>query len=249
MTSNDTEQTDRIYSEYRERIADFVFDERVVSVFDDMIRRSVPGYATVIAMTRVFAEHYAQPESVMYDLGCSLGAGTLAMRQGITQPGCKIVSVDNSPAMIERCHEIVQSDINLIPVEVLLADIREIDIQNASVVALNFVLQFLPPDHRNAMIQKIFDGLRPGGVLILSEKVAFASEDENDFQIDMHHHFKHLMGYSRLEISQKRKALEKVMIPDTIPTHIHRLKQAGFDPCQLWFQCFNFISLAAFKHV
>ncbi|MHC4552228.1 MAG: methyltransferase domain-containing protein, partial [Planctomycetota bacterium] len=150
-------QEDKIYSEYRERVADFVFDESVASVFDDMIRRSVPGYATVIAMTKVFAEQYVQAGSVCYDLGCSLGASTLAMRKGIIQPGCRIVAVDNSESMVGRCREVVANDVSEVPVEVRQADIQDVAIEDASMVVMNFTLQFLSPDTRDAMVQKIYD--------------------------------------------------------------------------------------------
>jgi len=242
------EQKDNLYSQYRERVADFVFDDAVAAVFDDMIRRSVPGYATVIGMTKVFAEHYAQPNSVCYDLGCSLGASTLAMRKGIIHSGCGIVAVDNSAAMVKQCSEVVAMDKSDVPVEVVCADIRDVAIENASVVVMNFTLQFLAPDQRDTMIQKIYDGLRPGGVLLLSEKISFDDTDKDAFETDMHHEFKKFMGYSDLEVAQKRKSLENVLLPDTLDIHRKRLKQAGFSKTFLWFQCFNFMSLAAFKN-
>lgn len=238
---------DDLYSQYRERVADFVFDDAVAAVFDDMIGRSVPGYATVIAMTKVFAEHYARAGTVCYDLGCSLGASTLAMRKGITQPGCKIIAVDNSAAMVARCREVVAMDAGQAPVEVVCADIRDVAIEDASVVVMNFTMQFLSPDQRDAMVQKIYDGLRPGGVLLLSEKIAFEDKAKDTFETDMHHEFKKLMGYSDLEVAQKRKSLEHVLLPDTLAVHRKRLSDAGFAKSYLWFQCFNFMSLAAFK--
>ena len=241
------EQKDNLYSQYRERVADFVFDDKVAGAFDDMVRRSVPGYATVIAMTKVFAEHYAQADTVCYDLGCALGASTLAMRKGIFQSGCEIVAVDNSESMVAQCREVMASDESDIPVEVMLADIRDVPIENASVVILNFTLQFLSPDQRDAMIQTIYDGLRPGGVLLLSEKIGFEDKDKDAFETHMHHEFKKLMGYSDMEIAQKRKALENILVRDTLETHKDRLSNAGFTQNHLWFQCFNFMSLAAFK--
>lgn len=238
---------DDIYSQYREKVADFVFDSKVVSVFDDMIRRSVPGYATVIAMTKVFAEQYTVAGSNCYDLGCSLGTSTLAMRRGIQGRGCKIIAVDNSPAMIDRCKEIIQSDISDVNVDVILSDICDIEIKNASVVVLNFTLQFLSPEIRDELIKKIYEGMLPGAVLILSEKIAFEKDIENNFQINMYHDFKRLNGYSDTEVSQKRKALDKVLVPDSLPIHFRRLANAGFDEYYMWFQCFNFCSMAAFK--
>jgi tRNA (cmo5U34)-methyltransferase len=238
---------DDIYSQYREKVADFVFDEKVVSVFDDMIRRSVPGYATVIAMSKVFAEHYAQENSNCYDLGCSLGATTLAMRKGINKKNCRIVAVDNSPAMIERCRQIIDSDVSDVPVDVVLEDIAKLKMQNASIVAMNFTLQFFSPDKREDLLGRIYNSMLPGGAMLLSEKIKFGDNDEQDFQTDMYHHFKQLNGYTGLEVSQKRKALENVLVPDTIEQHFKRLKDAGFDKCYLWFRCFNFVSIAAFK--
>ncbi|RKY14335.1 MAG: carboxy-S-adenosyl-L-methionine synthase CmoA [Planctomycetota bacterium] len=241
------EPKDTLYLDYRERVADFIFDDAVAAVFDDMIRRSVPGYATVIAMTKVFAEQYAQPDTVCYDLGCSLGASALAMRKGIVQPGCNIIAVDNSESMAARCRKIVASDESGVPVKVKHADIRDVPIEKASVVVMNFTLQFLSPEQRDAMIQKIFDGLRPGGILLLSEKIAFEDADKEAFETDMHHEFKKLMGYSNLEVAQKRKSLENVLLPETLAAHKQRLANAGFTKTHLWFQCFNFMSLAAFK--
>ena len=131
--------------------------------------------------------------------------------------------------------------------EVRQADIQDVAIENASVVVMNFTLQFLSPDKRDAMIQKIYDGLRPGGVLLLSEKIAFDDEDKETFETDMYHEFKKLMGYSDTEVAQKRKALENVLLPETLDAHRQRLKKAGFTKTYLWFQCYNFMSLAGFK--
>ncbi|MHC4950837.1 MAG: carboxy-S-adenosyl-L-methionine synthase CmoA, partial [Planctomycetota bacterium] len=162
-------------------------------------------------------------------------------------PGCRIVAVDNSESMVKKCSELVALDSSEIPVEVIQADIRDVPIEDASVVVLNFTLQFLSPDQRDTMIQKIYDGLHPGGVLLLSEKIAFEDKAKDAFETDMHHEFKKLMGYSDMEVAQKRKALENVLIRDTLETHKARLSDAGFTRTYLWFQCFNFMSLAAFK--
>src|SRR5690606_2136234 len=137
--------SDRLFARPLAEIAGFRFDHRVVEVFPDMIRRSVPGYETIVAMTGTLAERYAQPGTNCYDLGCSLGASTLALRQGIGARDCTIVAVDNAPAMIERCRAVLAADTGTAPVELCAADIRELDIANASMVVLNFTLQFIAP--------------------------------------------------------------------------------------------------------
>lgn len=242
-----TVSKDAIYSTPQEHIVDFAFDERVASVFPDMIRRSVPGYGDIIALLGLFAEQYAQEGSTLYDLGCSLGAATLSLRRRIGAANCRIVAVDNAAAMVERCRENIAGDLSPTPVEVLCADIREVAIKNASVVVLNFTLQFLPPKERLILLRQIHQGMLPGGVLVLSEKLHFHDNDNQRFQEKMHLAFKRANGYSELEISQKRAALERVLVSDTLDQHRERLAQAGFARAEPWFQAFNFASIAAFK--
>jgi len=242
------QRTDDIYAAPLEEMIDFQFDERVVSVFPDMIQRSVPGYGMIISNIGILAGKYAQAGSHCYDLGCSLGAATLAMRQRITQPECDIIAVDNSPAMIKRGRELLALDTTpTVPVTMICADLLEVAIENASVVVLNFTLQFIPPAERLALIERINAGLRPGGVLILSEKIAFVEPGRQQFHEELHHDFKRANGYSDLEISQKRSALEKVLIPETLACHRQRLQVAGFSFADPWFQCFNFASMVALK--
>ena len=228
---------------------DFVFDEKVVAVFPDMINRSVPGYTTIIAMIGTLAAEYAQPDSRCYDLGCSLGAASLSMRRSITATGCEIIGIDNSPAMVAGCQEVFAAEDGQVPVTVQCEDILNSTIENASIVVMNFTLQFVQPEQRDALMQKIYTGLLPGGLLILSEKIRFEDAVLNDLFIEMHHRFKEQQGYSRLEISRKRAALEKVLIPETIGDHERRIQAAGFKSFDVWFQCFNFASMVAVKAV
>lgn len=238
---------DKVYNNSNDMIVDFTFDETVANVFSDMIRRSVPGYETVITLIGLLAEKYAQDNSVIYDLGCSLGATTLSMRHRIKKDKCRIIAVDNAKAMVTRCRENIASDSSPVPVDVVQSDIRDIEINNASVVALNFTLQFIEPEHRIELLSRIYQGLLPGGLLILSDKVIFDDNVEQKIQDNLHFSFKRANGYSDLEISQKRSALENVLIPDSLPSHKQRLRQAGFLNSYVWFQCFNFASVIAIK--
>lgn len=241
-----TQETDRLFATDRPR-EDFRFDASVARVFPDMIRRSVPGYTTIIPMIEVITERYVQADSHCYDLGCSLGASTLAMRHGMHQKGCTLVGVDNSGAMIERCEHYIALDDHPQPVTLRCEDVLTTGLSNASVTTLNFTLQFIAPEQRLGLLTRIAEATRPGGVLILSEKVRFESETEQKIQTRLHHDFKRANGYSDLEISQKRSALEQVLIPETLADHKARLEAAGFSQVMVWYQCFNFVSMLAFK--
>lgn len=240
-------QKDQIFAEPLAQIQDFRFDDQVAEVFPDMIQRSVPGYQTIIQTIGKLTSRFQQADSHYYDLGCSLGAATLAMRRNISAANCQIIAVDNSSAMAERCERHLQAFRSDVPVQVMLADIRQQSIEHAAVVVINFTLQFLPKTDRQALIKRIYHGLKPGGILILSEKFISHDNTANDLLIELHHDFKRANGYSELEISQKRSALENVMKPDTLAEHQQRLTDAGFSSQTLWFQCFNFCSMVAIK--
>ncbi|MEE4145862.1 MAG: carboxy-S-adenosyl-L-methionine synthase CmoA [Halieaceae bacterium] len=225
----------------------FSFDETVARVFPDMIRRSVPGYATIVAMTGLLAGRYATPGSKLYDLGCSLGASSLAMRQNIREPDCRIIGVDNSAAMLDRCRSIIDTDTHHTPVDLVCARLQDVALDNASVVVLNFTLQFIPREQRDEVLRRIYQALLPGGIMILSEKVTFEDPHLDELNIDLHHQFKRANGYSELEIARKRNAIENVLLPETLARHRKRIADAGFSSCDVWFQCFNFASLIALK--
>ena len=238
---------DEIYRQHTDPAAPFEFSEQVVRVFPDMIERSVPGYRLLIELTPVLVRRAVQPDTRIYDLGCSLGAATLAARRAVQQPGVTITAIDNAPEMIARCRTLIEEDNSRVPVEVIEGDIRDAEIENASVVLIYFTLQFLPLEARDALMARIVRGLVPGGVLILAEKIAFEPEPVQVWMDEHHHDFKRAQGYSDLEIARKRQALENILVPETRRAHHNRLKAAGFKEVHDWFQCFNFTCMVAAK--
>ena len=248
---NEPSPQDKIYSEPHKHIEPFTFNEDVVAVFPDMIRRSVPGYGSVLDMMTVLAEEFVTSGSVVYDLGCSLGATTRAIVRGLdaTQGdfSCRIVGVDNAPAMIKHCEKEQISSGPGVSIEFVLADIQHVPVERASLVALNYTLQFIPLDHRLTLLRTIQEGMLPGGVLVLSEKIKLETDQDQEMMTQLHHAFKRFNGYSDLEISQKRTALENVLIPEAMSDHRLRLEAAGFASIMVWFQSFNFVSMLAIK--
>ncbi|RKF20225.1 carboxy-S-adenosyl-L-methionine synthase CmoA [Alginatibacterium sediminis] len=238
--------TDTLFSKPLPQLGEFCFDEQVASVFPDMIKRSVPGYQDIVnTIARLAARHHIKGSNI-YDLGCSLGACTLSMRRAVTQEG-KIIGVDNSQAMLERCQSHLDAFRSQMPVELRCEDICSTDINHASVIVLNFTLQFIPLAARQALLDKIYQSLLPGGIVIISEKFQFEDELMQENINALHLDYKRANGYSELEISQKRSSLENVLIAETKEAHYSRLRSAGFSHYQTWYQCFNFGSILAIK--
>ncbi|EKF75302.1 methyltransferase [Alcanivorax hongdengensis A-11-3] len=242
-----SDQQDRIYATAHDQVARFSFDDTVVRVFPDMIRRSVPGYPTIIDMIGVLAARYAQPDTVLYDLGCSLGAATTAMAALTRDRACPLIAVDNSEAMIRQAGTLLEEAGLRERVSLQLGDVSTMAFEPCSMAVLNFTLQFIEPARRDALIRRLAEATVPGGILVLSEKITFADAAENQLQTDLHHAFKRNNGYSDLEISQKRSALENVLIAETLDVHRERLLKAGYRHIHVWFRCFNFMSLMAVR--
>lgn len=244
-------QKDTLFSQEREALGSFQFDASVVAVFPDMIQRSVPGYQTILTGIGELTQLHAQAHSRLYDLGCSLGAASLTMRRAIQEKewhdGVEIIGIDNSEAMINRAQEYVNAYHSDIPIQLHCADLNDIKIENASVVVINFTLQFIPRETRQALINRIYQGLNPGGVLIVSEKLHFDDPALQESIEHMHLQFKRANGYSELEISQKRSAIENVLVSDNEATHLQRFADAGFASAGIWFQAYNFASFIAMK--
>jgi tRNA (cmo5U34)-methyltransferase len=226
------------------RLVDFAFDDAVAAVFPDMIRRSVPGYETVIPMTGLLAVRHLDTLATtrttqrMYDLGCSLGATTLAILRQLGSAAAEIVAVDNAPAMIDRARTAIVDP----RVSFHLADVRTFELEPAAVVLLNYVLQFVPPADRVPLLARIRNALEPGGLLVVSGKIRFEDPVEQAFHEAAHLDFKRANGYSELEISGKRSALENVMIVDSEPEHVRIFTAAGFSKVRKWYQCLNWAS-------
>ena len=185
----------------------------------------------------------AAEAGLVFDLGCSLGATTLALLRQLGNRPCRIVAVDNSKPMLDRAGALV----NDARVEFRLQDLRATDVSGADVILMNYVLQFIPPAERAALIGRYRQQMAPGGLLVLSEKIDFPAAEDRVFFDAAHLAFKRANGYSELEVSGKRTALEKVMIVDTEETHLARLEAAGFAAVKTWFRCLNWASFLAWS--
>jgi tRNA (cmo5U34)-methyltransferase len=185
-------------------------------------------------------------DTVVYDLGCSLGAVSLSIRHAIGARSARIIAVDNSEAMVKKAREVLSADSGLCPVEVCQGDITAMNYEKASLIVLNFTLQFAPPEQRAQLLGTLADSLVPGGALVLSEKTEISQEGSEKLYREMHDAFRESNGYSQMEISRKREALERVLIPERPERYEQLLKEAGLVPLQ-WFRCLHFVSWVARK--
>ncbi len=235
---------DQIFTKKND-LVDFTFDAQVADVFDDMVRRSVPGYQSMIEMIGLCVKNYGQDNTNYYDLGASTGATSVALDMNNPHINNQIIAVDNSSSMVEKCKKNLQDKIT--NTQTICADISNIEFNNASIIVLNLTLQFITPNNRQTLINKIYQGLNKGGVLIVSEKIHFNNAEKQQQMTKLHLNFKRANGYSELEIAAKRQSIENILITDDKKTHFGRFTQAGFSTSTCHFQCLNFASFLAVK--
>jgi len=231
-----------------ERVSkDFVFNERVAQVFDDMLDRSIPFYQEVIHAIARILRITLKNNSKIVDLGCATGTTLLQLCSILEEKQFQYIGIDNSTAMLEKARlksELFskQDFLNFIQ-----SDIMEVEQPDTSAFILNYTLQFIRPLNREAFLKKLFTNLEPGGICILSEKTISHHPGMNRSFIDIYHEFKKERGYSELEIVKKREALENVLIPCSLEENRAMLHAAGFIEVEPFFQWFNFVSFLAIK--
>jgi tRNA (cmo5U34)-methyltransferase len=226
---------------------DFTFSTRVVEVFDDMVDRSVPFYHEVIGAVALLLVRSLKPNDRVIDLGCSTGTTLFELTRLLPDKGLKFVGVDNSQAMLDKARLKSELFSKQDCITFIEEDVTRLQSSGTGAFILNYTLQFIRPLLREDFLHRLYDNLRPGGLLILSEKIISSDTKLNREFIDIHHRFKLERGYSELEIAKKREALENVLIPFSIDENKALLKRAGFGSVETFFQWFNFASFVAVK--
>ncbi|HHT9111667.1 MAG TPA: carboxy-S-adenosyl-L-methionine synthase CmoA [Candidatus Brocadiaceae bacterium] len=238
---------DEVFKENMANIADFAFGEKVASVFDDMLDRSVPFYRETQRMIVEMAGDFAVDGTNIYDLGCATGTTLLNLGQNIPS-NVKFVGVDNSQDMLDKCKQKLAEHNFSREHTLVCADLNQgIDIENASIVIMVLTLQFVRPLKRDNLVRSILKGLNENGCLILVEKVLGEDSVFNRLFIKYYYDFKKRNGYSELEISQKREALENVLIPYKLLENRELLLKEGFRYCDVFFKWYNFCGMVAVK--
>lgn len=238
---------DELFRRERRREKDFDFGEDTAKVFDNMLDRSVPFYGEIQRMIGEMAADFAVPESNLYDLGCST-CNTFVQIDSLVPDGVKFIGTDSSEAMLAKAKEKLASYGMTHPYDLICSDLnKNAHIENASVVLMNLVLQFVRPLRRTRVVQEIASGINKDGCLILVEKVLSPDSTVNRLFIKYYYEMKKRNGYSEMEIAQKREALENVLIPYNYFENRDLLLGCGFRHCEMFFRWYNFCGMIAIK--
>jgi len=212
-----------------------------------MVERSVPYYDEIQRMTCEMAADFAVPGSNIYDFGCATGTTLYALHDSVPED-VRLVGIDNSDEMLARAKEKLAALPGNRVTELVNADINEQPaVENASACVMLLTLQFIRPLNREAVMRRIFAGMKEHGCLIVVEKLVSPHSLINRQFIKYYYALKARQGYSEMEISQKREALENVLVPYRLEENFELLRRTGFTQVDEFFRWYNFCGIVAIK--
>ncbi|QYW05031.1 hypothetical protein pEaSNUABM21_00017 [Erwinia phage pEa_SNUABM_21] len=242
------------------------FNESVACVFDNMLQNSIPSYGRMRDLTYRLGRRFVTPGSAIVDLGASLGRaiepfakefGKYDYHHAADAPGEDYETGNHyslyevAPAMRERLvqNEVLNSVNAKLESESLVdTDTFMFDGQvHCSLILSVLTLQFTPIEHRQHILENVYNSLQPGGAFILVEKVLGDNNYLDKMLVGTYYQMKGGNGYSAESIATKRKSLEGVLVPVKAAWNEELLRKAGFGQVESFYRDLNFAGWIAIK--
>lgn len=177
------------------------------------MRRSIPGYDDGHNIIRLLSHYFINDHSRIYDIGCGPGRLIeLLANEHLDKAGLDIIGIDPYvqyfPSSFTEIENSFFHDISFSAECCTSYALKECDF-----VILYYTLQFLKPDAKQELLNKIFASLRRGGALLIFDKVIDDDPLLHDLQSGAYERFKLDQGLSPDEIINKKLSLMGCMKP------------------------------------
>ena len=218
------------------------FSGKVSKTFDEHVDRSVPFYKEGHQLIVDMQEFFLQEESVCYEIGCSTGTLTKLLSENNANKKTKYYGIDNVKEMIE-----VAESKNIKNAEFLSEDIVTYELIKSDLIVSYYTIQFIKPQLRQEVINKIYQSLNWGGGFFLFEKVRANDARFQDYLNSSYNEFKLRNNFTESEIFSKTRSLNGVLEPFSTQGNIDLLKRAGFTDIISIFKYLNFQGFMCIK--
>ena len=221
------------------------FDKQVADCFEDMLSRSIPDYPVMRNLVYRFGSRVlrGRPAPTVVDLGCSNGLAV--QRFAETFPDAHFILRDVSEDMVQAARERYPDESRFDIACDNIADAYPLCMADLCLLVLT--LQFTPVEERQAILQKVYRRMKPGGALILVEKVLGDGQKAEEELTAIYYDLKEEHNYTREQIAAKRLSLRHVMEPLKAEWDVEILRKAGFSHVFQFWQCLNFCGWIAYK--
>lgn len=250
MSTDPTSRRDTVFVDPAKAETPFRFSPEISAAFDDMAARSIPAYRQTLLFSELLAADHATGLTAC-DVGCSTGTLAVAIAQRLGPHGGAVLGVDLEPSMLDRARERAAASAaagaSLAPLRWSCGDVRALEPPASDTIFVHWTLQFLPVVEREVVLARLFAALRPGGALVLSEKVRASTEARQRTMDTWYDGFKLANGYSRAEIEHKRRALAGTLIPLTLDENLALVERAGGARAEVVFLNVCFATVVAWR--
>ena len=229
----------------------WAFDDEVTRVFEDMLERSIPQHQVMRDLVTNLGGQFlpVDEHGMVLDLGTSRGDQIARFIQEDQRLGPDIFywGMEISAPMIEASQR--RFDGMEDSVCILQADLRNglNDVGGMRLVTAVLTMMFIPVEHRQNLMQDIYDALLPGGAFIMVEKILGSGAAMDSAMVAEYYRYKSSTGYDQDAIQRKRLALEGVLVPSTTSTHMENLRSVGFTQIDCFWRWMNFAGFIAVK--
>ena len=222
---------------------DFPFGKHA-STFRSHIGSSIPDYAGACKIPSQLAPRFIAADTTVYDFGCSTGEvlHSVCDAFGERRPGVTFHGIDIEPAFAEQWQKLQAPNLTY-----SIGDIRQIEIERASLVISMFTVQFIPVPDKVALLKRIHAGMIDGGCLLIAEKVLAETGRMQDALTFPYYDFKRANGFTADEILDKERSLRGQMTLWTKSEAERTLRKSGFTDVQAIWAHFPFVCWLAFK--
>lgn len=207
--------------------------------FDKHIEKSIPFYNDIHNICLNCSEFFNSEDAIFLDIGCS--TGTLIKKFTTKYPykdfKMKFIGVDSIKSMIKEAKK-KNNDKRVILKNIPINDFKMIN--EVNLITSVFTMQFIKPQKRQSVYNKLYKNLAAGGALLLFEKVLAENGKFQDIYNNVYNDFKLNQNFTEQQISQKTLSLRGKLECFSSKENMKCLKDSGFKKITTVFKWYCF---------
>lgn len=176
----------------------------VAAHFDHHVRTSLPWYSIATGIVAQVGRSFIPDAGLVIDVGASTGNVGRALAETLQARAARLIAVEPSAEMAALYSG---------PGELLIQGAGDTDFAGADLIVCFLVLMFVPVAERRDLIERMMAALRPGGALLVFDKLVPAAGDVGALSLRLTLAAKYEAGATAEEVIRKELALAGVQRP------------------------------------
>jgi tRNA (cmo5U34)-methyltransferase len=136
--------------------------QHIANAFDVHVREQLPWYDLITTSITHFGRHYIPMNGHVYDIGASTGNIGNALKDILEHRQATFIAIEESAEMAKRYSG---------PGTLIQKDATQVDFEPFDFAVLFLVLMFIPIDRRQDFIKRLASLIKPGGCIIIVDKL------------------------------------------------------------------------------